>query len=243
MASQGYDDMGPRIDLGPEVEEDHITQARRRVKDATKPQVRRSSSGRLATVLSVLALVLALFAAGLTWFNITTSPEPIPQPALGPGVVPGGTAERVAKLDKDVRDLILEVLALKKHMTDIEKALYSVRSKAGAVTKLTELSAKLAALQDRIKAIETGGSARRATPSPPSARRPPATAKPDKPTAKPAAAEQPRMPKKHTYQVQRGDTIWVVAQRYRVKSQDLMRWNNLKRGSVIKVGQTLIIYK
>lgn len=240
MANSGYDDMGPRIDLGPEPEEDHLISARRRVRATTAPSGRPASSGRLAATLAVLALVLSLFALGLMGFNLLTAPEPIPQPEPGPGVVPGATAERVAKLDKDVRDLILEVLALKKQMDGLEKQLYSMRGRAGAVTKLTELSAKLAALQDRIKVLETGrGTAAAPAPAP----KPAATARPEKPAATKPSPDTPVMPKKHVYKVQRGDTLWVVAQRYRVKTKDLLRWNNLQPGAVIKVGQSLIIYK
>lgn len=236
MTNRGYDDMGPRIDLGPETEEDHLTSARRRARSAVGPSGRPASGGRAATGLAVLALVLSLFALGLVGFNLMTAPEPIPQPPPGPGVVPGATAERVAKLDKDVRDLILEVLAIKKQMTSLEKQLYSMRGRAGAVTKLTELSAKLAALQDRIKAMEKG----RPAPAPRAAA--PATPATPKPAAAAPAAGQSRL-KKHVYKVQRGDTLWVVAQRYRVKTSDLRRWNNLRPGTVIKVGQNLVIYK
>ncbi len=235
MTNRGYDDMGPRIDLGPETEEDHLSSARRRARSAVGPSGRPASGGRAATGLAVLALVLSLFALGLVGFNLMTAPEPIPQPPPGPGVVPGATAERVAKLDKDVRDLILEVLAIKKQMTSLEKQLYSMRGRAGAVTKLTELAAKLAALQDRIRAMEKG----RPAPAPRAAATKLAATKP---TAAAPAADPPQL-KKHVYKVQRGDTLWVVAQRYRVKTSDLRRWNNLRPGTVIKVGQNLVIYK
>lgn len=235
--------MGPRIDMGGAgggPEEDQISTARRRVREAAVPTSRPAPSGRGPVVLAVAALVVALLALGYAWFNSSIGSEPPPMPQPGPGVVPGATAERVAKLDKDVRDLILEVLAIKKQVASMEKQLYSVRSKAGAVTKLTELSAKVAALQDRIRAMEGGGKA--ADPPAPAAARP-APPAPAPAAAKPAAGDPEPQVKKRSYKVQRGDTLWVVAQRYRVKTSDLRRWNKLERDAVIKVGQTLIIYK
>jgi membrane-bound lytic murein transglycosylase D len=44
-------------------------------------------------------------------------------------------------------------------------------------------------------------------------------------------------PKRHT--VQQGDTLWGIARRYRIKMNDLMRWNNLHPASVLQPGQRL----
>ena len=41
------------------------------------------------------------------------------------------------------------------------------------------------------------------------------------------------------YTVQRGDTLWGIAKRYRIKMNDLMRWNNLNESSVLQPGQRL----
>jgi len=44
-----------------------------------------------------------------------------------------------------------------------------------------------------------------------------------------------------TYRVRAGDSIWAIAQRYRVSMNDLLEWNSLTRRSVIKPGDRLII--
>ncbi|MBD1391180.1 LysM peptidoglycan-binding domain-containing protein [Neiella sp. HB171785] len=43
------------------------------------------------------------------------------------------------------------------------------------------------------------------------------------------------------YQVQRGDSLWLIARRYKVKHQDIARWNGLS-SNMLKPGQTLTIY-
>ena len=44
---------------------------------------------------------------------------------------------------------------------------------------------------------------------------------------------------KHT--VQRGDSLWSISRRYKVKVNDLMRWNDLSRNAVIQPGQSITI--
>ncbi len=41
------------------------------------------------------------------------------------------------------------------------------------------------------------------------------------------------------YTVQRGDTLWDIAKKYRIKMNDLMRWNNLNARSILQPGQRL----
>jgi membrane-bound lytic murein transglycosylase D len=62
------------------------------------------------------------------------------------------------------------------------------------------------------------------------------------PQAKPAAKPKP-VKKKLTYTVRRGDTLFTVAQRYKVRMSDLMKWNNIKKGDVLKIGEKLSIYR
>ena len=42
---------------------------------------------------------------------------------------------------------------------------------------------------------------------------------------------------KHT--VRRGDSLWSIAKHYKVKINDLMRWNDLSKNSVIQPGQSI----
>lgn len=41
------------------------------------------------------------------------------------------------------------------------------------------------------------------------------------------------------HRVRRGDSPWTIARRYRIKLQDLLRWNNLNNNSILRPGQTL----
>ena len=55
----------------------------------------------------------------------------------------------------------------------------------------------------------------------------------------PAPAIQRSGTVQHT--VQTGDSLWSIARRYRVKLDDLMRWNDLESSSVIRPGQSIKI--
>ncbi len=46
-------------------------------------------------------------------------------------------------------------------------------------------------------------------------------------------------PIKHT--VQRGDSLWSIAKRYKVKVNDLLRWNDLSKSDIIQPGQSIKI--
>jgi len=43
------------------------------------------------------------------------------------------------------------------------------------------------------------------------------------------------------YTVQRGDSLWSIAKRYKVRVNDLLRWNDLSKNSVIQPGQAIKI--
>ena len=43
------------------------------------------------------------------------------------------------------------------------------------------------------------------------------------------------------YQVQPGDTLNAIAQRFNVSIEQLQRWNNIQNPNIITVGQTLEI--
>ncbi|TVR98680.1 MAG: LysM peptidoglycan-binding domain-containing protein [Wenzhouxiangellaceae bacterium] len=45
------------------------------------------------------------------------------------------------------------------------------------------------------------------------------------------------------YTVRSGDSLWLIARRHQVRLADLMRWNGLNEGSVLRPGQTLTIHR
>ncbi|MCB2193901.1 MAG: LysM peptidoglycan-binding domain-containing protein [Deltaproteobacteria bacterium] len=162
----------------------------------------------------------------------------IPQPPVSPSVVPGATAERVAKLEKDVGDLMLRMVTL-------EKEIKAVASKAGSVTKLTQLSNRVAGLQERLDALtvesKIAGLGKKSTTSAP---KPKAEAPKQEEKAKAKAEEKSEeaQPQKQVYTVRRGDTLFTIAQRYKVSMRNLKKWNNL-RSNMVMIGQKLVIYK
>lgn len=64
-----------------------------------------------------------------------------------------------------------------------------------------------------------------------------AAAVPASPPAGPQAGPKPQRAQVH--RVQQGDTLVAIAERYKVSAQDLIACNQLGRGAVLKVGQTL----
>jgi LysM repeat protein len=242
MPSGDYEDMGPRIDLGSHPEEPSYSQPRDQ--GSTMAMGRRpllsqqkSSSGKGLTIVSLVVAVLALLIAG---WSLMSQPDEVSGPPMSPDVVPGGAAERVAKLEKDVSQLMLRLVTL-------EKELQSLANKAGTVSQLTELTSKVAGLQDRLDALTVDKRMESLAKKTGQASKPQAAepAKPQakaEPQAKPAAKPKP-VKKKLTYTVRRGDTLFTVAQRYKVRMSDLMKWNNIKKGDVLKIGEKLSIYR
>jgi membrane-bound lytic murein transglycosylase D len=49
-------------------------------------------------------------------------------------------------------------------------------------------------------------------------------------------------PKRFTYRVKRGDTLWSVSKSFGVPISDIRKWNRLGRSSTIKSGQRLVLY-
>lgn len=277
--AQPYEPMGPRLDISQEPEEPPFATPRR-ASQPGRPAGR--GGGGLGTVLAVIAMVLSLLGLGMALWTVTALPERVPGPLPSPDVVAGGTGERVAKLEKDVSGLMLRLVTL-------EKELEALRGRAGAITKLTELSAKVAALQERLDALAPGHrpaprSEAPAAPAVKAASRPearpearaegrpearpeakappkPAAKAPPEPPAKPAAkaetgvraqvravaeeAAETGSPKKNKvlYTVKRGDTLFTVAQRFKVNMKDIQRWNDLKPGQPIQIDQRLEIYQ
>ncbi len=230
MVDDAYDE-GPRIDLGHEGQEEGYQLPGPSGPGSAPPGATAPSGGR---GLALAGLVVALLALGLGLFALLRQPQPQPLPPIANETVPGGTGERVAKLEKDVYQLILRMVSL-------EKQLQAVAGKSGSITKLSELSAKVAALQDRLDALaleKRMADLGRGKPGP--------APKPRvKPSPTPQAKPKPKPParKKLVYTVRRGDTLFTVAQRYKVRMSLLMKWNDIKKGHVLKVGEKLVIYK
>lgn len=68
-----------------------------------------------------------------------------------------------------------------------------------------------------------------------------ASAPPAAPVARQEAPAKPAAEKIRHHQVQAGDTLFSIGQRYGVTVEELMRLNNLSRGKTIYPGQQLIV--
>lgn len=61
-------------------------------------------------------------------------------------------------------------------------------------------------------------------------------------TAKLASADSAAVARSTTYVVRSGDSLYTIANKFRVQLSDLLGWNNLTKRSVIKPGQRLVMY-
>jgi len=59
-------------------------------------------------------------------------------------------------------------------------------------------------------------------------------------TAQNNNASQPNS--KLVHRVQRGDTLWSIARRYKVKMQQLLSWNNISTDQILKLDQALLVF-
>jgi len=96
-----------------------------------------------------------------------------------------------------------------------------------------QLEARLKALEDHRKQVDSRveGLAAKVAPAPPK------VAAEDK---KPAASSPGK--EKITHKVKKGETLIVIAKKYRVSTQDIVQWNKLPQGKAIKPDEKLIIY-
>jgi membrane-bound lytic murein transglycosylase D len=68
---------------------------------------------------------------------------------------------------------------------------------------------------------------------------PPARARTANLESSPALADRP---KRLTYRVKRGDTLWGLSKSFNVPIRDIRKWNRLGRTSGIRTGQRLVLY-
>lgn len=61
-------------------------------------------------------------------------------------------------------------------------------------------------------------------------------------TARLASTDSSSVARSSTYVVRSGDSLSVIADRFRVRLSDLLSWNNLTRRSIIRPGQRLVMY-
>jgi membrane-bound lytic murein transglycosylase D len=61
-------------------------------------------------------------------------------------------------------------------------------------------------------------------------------------TAKLASTDSNAVARSTTYVVRSGDSLYTIANKFRVRLTDLLGWNNLTKRSVIKPGQRLVMY-
>lgn len=59
------------------------------------------------------------------------------------------------------------------------------------------------------------------------------------PKAVASAVAAPPSGNGRVHRVASGDSLWTISKRYRVRLADLMRWNDLSKKSVLRIGQTL----
>lgn len=244
MNSSAFDNMGPRIDLGSDDSGSGQTRdsASRGITlggGAGAGPERRGGGSKFISLLALVAGVLALILAVWTMMNPA---EPMLSPFQSPQVVPGATAERTAKLEKDVQDLMLRLVTL-------EKELRALGHKAGSVAKLSQLSSKVAALQSRLDSLSLEkrvSSLAGGAPAPPPRAAPQAAPKAverPKPRAVRSVIRPKPKPAKRTYTVRRGDSLFSIAVRYKVTVAQLKRWNKIRNSRSLKAGQKLVIYR
>ena len=96
-----------------------------------------------------------------------------------------------------------------------------------------QLEARLKALEDHRKLVDSRveGLAARVSSVPPK------VATEDK---KPAASGPGK--EKITHKVKKGETLIVIAKKYRVSTQDIIQWNKLPPGKALKPDDKLVIY-
>jgi len=245
---------GPRLDLGGDLGGKTFS-GENPLLEASRPPVGSPARGkRSAGSLTFLALALSGAALLFSLWQSFAGPSPEPGPPPDPKLVLGGTAERVAKLEKDVQELMLAV-------PNLEKKLAALAGGAGDKGEVAGLAAQVEVLKLKVDRVSRSMGELPAAPRPALASAAAAAApvkKVTKPIVAPAPAPAPAAPvvakkkpapkPKSTlevikHKVKRGDTLYGIAVKYRVTIGQLKKWNAMGQSSHITPGQRLLIYK
>jgi membrane-bound lytic murein transglycosylase D len=57
-----------------------------------------------------------------------------------------------------------------------------------------------------------------------------------------AALNNPATTRKLRYTVRNGDSLYLIASRFRVSIGDIARWNNIDKNNILRPGQKLTMY-
>jgi LysM repeat protein len=103
-----------------------------------------------------------------------------------------------------------------------------------------QLDARLKSLEDHRKQVDSRVESltAKAAPAPPKGTAAlPKVAAEDKKPAAPGPGKE-----RITHKVKKGETLIVIAKKYRVSTQDIVQWNKLPQGKAIKPDDKLVIY-
>lgn len=152
-------------------------------------------TGAITRLLMAAALLLSIIALAISLFGGSMENASQATLAQDSELVPGATAERVAKLEKDMSSLLLKMVTLEKELEAIKNRNWSPSAIKDLGSQVTALQNQLKALDGRVAALRSSASAPASAATAASAARPAATSQPSAPPAPaPAATSQPTTP-------------------------------------------------
>lgn len=206
---------GPRMDMGTEDHDSFDI-------SGGGPQQPDYSQATKPSAVPMVSLLISMVALGLAVWALAAPPaSPLLTTPSPPGMTQAPAGDRVARLEQDIQKALLHLVTMERRIKKLE----------GKVELLAENQAQIAA---RSTFQPTAEPTEEATAAP-------AKPEPTSQAAKPKPA--PKGPQKQIYKVRSGDNLYEIARQHKVTISELRKWNNLKKSSVIKVGQRLIIYK
>jgi len=213
------------------------------------------------SALAMLSLIISMLALGLAVWALAVPPDPLITPPPTPGQAVGQAGgDRVARLENDMQRALLHLVTMEERLKKLQARLTAIAPDQAAAEPAIDPLEPIATALAPLSAAEPQPEAQAAPaaePVAPAPTPPPAVAeKPTPaPTPKPAPTAQPT-PKptarpsvpasftaKHIYKVKPGDNLYSVARAFGVKKEDLCAWNGLDKDTLIKVDQSLVIYK